>query len=1048
MSLNPIRPPLLPQSSSSMSQQPSFMDKWHQRLFTDLSVPSSQQHIIGDLRQDVRSFEEKTTQLLHTENIEFVLLWCKYCPVENLDHRAKLLSERPESELDAVLRDLPPKKPAISLHYNGEHNKLYKAKEIVRRLDEVFPTLSSWDLSWWEPGMAPDQVAQTLNERACVLLNIPFSEVTRWFCGLPSPIMEDRRRALLAIRYELCRRLTTNPTFKTELEQVNSLLEDGIPLVWWPVSTSLFSPDDERPDPSDAFAFLSFGIHDVFLAPNLSPTQRLDCLRYLDKRYRDIIETEDSSFWRQNLPPVDWRTEISDFDKQPLAGACLDASDTNATSSVYKVVEDCQQTPDPSTINTMDQASDVADWQGLLHWRVTEAEDFWKSACDKDKRLIDLYLPCLREDSAQNHSSDSLQHCQWQPPAADQTQKSEQARNVNSHVLDHFGAVPFTEVIKAAFRVKSWEIEKLEACLERIYHLQCEFDYIQDYFEVLSVQYRDAQTPEPPRPWNGEFSSDFTFWDDINFKVPWELAESMTKKHMELFESLCNEDFPRSDRLSSIDEISKFLSNDVRECVLADGSLVTKLADLERVFWQFRNDFAASAVHQGLASAGKDPRQTLIFNKMANTRNNYQLYRQHRHEIPRLTFLPPYTTGRCSQKERQKLFRFPEYAKWRQQGQYDDLAYQYRSDKSSAPERPWPESLPSWVQYVFQCFNFLYHHRAATSQHLDLEKGSHADISVTNFSRNSSEEGARRLSSTIGHQSATNVFRLGPYKGEEGEVKKSLAHKRTCLTGLLSAYSALHKPMQTRTISSSAQVSLKLRVDWQWVSRRLGLLIRPLPAVRSLQSVLPSCLRGPSSNESLYSNSETCLPNIRVVKEDPDLPPPSLRSSPQDDSMQGNINIGRAHQAERELYLGTSMTGDQVLESYTLLHLSNVTEYGKVLLEHLEDQFGSLQNLPGIVELPDETWEVVVHRQYVSEFHAKLSKLFPLCCVNLDYDPMEPSKAEIERFGNYEVAKWQKEAAFIDRAQLMMDAWPKAARYYNIRAEMIGEEEPQDTEGL
>ena len=197
-----------------------------------------------------------------------------------------------------------------------------------------------------------------------------------------------------------------------------------------------------------------------------------------------MIGTGDSRFWREDLPPVNWRTAISNFGEQPLAGACLDASDTNATSSVYKAVEDCQQIPDASTINTMDQASDVANWKGLLHWRVMEAEDFWKSACDKDKRLIDLYLPCLREDSVQNLSSDALQHCQWQPPAADQIQESERARNINLHVLDH--AVPFTKVIKAAFTFKSWEIESLVACVGRIYHwyqssiqLQHEFEYIQ-----------------------------------------------------------------------------------------------------------------------------------------------------------------------------------------------------------------------------------------------------------------------------------------------------------------------------------------------------------------------------------------------------------------------------------------------------------------------------------------------------------------------------------------------------------------------------------------
>ena len=203
------------------------MDKWHQRPLADLSVPSSQQHIPDDFRQEVRSFEEKITQLLHTENIEFVLLWCKYCPVKDLDDRAKLLSERSESELDAVLRDLPLKEPAISLHNNGDSSKLCKAKEIVGRLDGV-PTLTSCDLSWWESGMAPEQAAKTLNQKACVLLDVPFIEVIRSSCGLPSLIMDDLRQALFAIRYELCRRLTDNSDFKTVLAQVNEVYSNPV----------------------------------------------------------------------------------------------------------------------------------------------------------------------------------------------------------------------------------------------------------------------------------------------------------------------------------------------------------------------------------------------------------------------------------------------------------------------------------------------------------------------------------------------------------------------------------------------------------------------------------------------------------------------------------------------------------------------------------------------------------------------------------------------------------------------------------------------------
>jgi hypothetical protein len=130
------------------------------------------------------------------------------------------------------------------------------------------------------------------------------------------------------------------------------------------------------------------------------------------------------------------------------------------------------------------------------------------------------------------------------------------------------------------------------------------------------------------------------------------------------------------------------------------------------------------------------------------------------------------------------------------------------------------------------------------------------------------------------------------------------------------------------------------------------------------------------------------------------------------------------------------MTDNELRESYTFLHLSSVIVYKSAVPHYLNGKLGDRQDIPGVLELPDETWELIVHRLYVTKLCSKLRALFPLCQVNPDYDPTEPTAADIQRF-RYDVAKWQKESAFFAREQSMRDAWPTAAKYYNLRAEDI-----------
>jgi hypothetical protein len=133
---------------------------------------------------------------------------------------------------------------------------------------------------------------------------------------------------------------------------------------------------------------------------------------------------------------------------------------------------------------------DLRSWQALLNARVKEAEDFEKSASNKDKCLIGLYLPCLRQEPAKDPRPDSPQRCQWVPSAGKKILgKKRAARDIDSHFSEHVREVTFIDVVQAAcyFESRSEGIKTLEACTRRIYdwyqsstQLQSKYKHIQD----------------------------------------------------------------------------------------------------------------------------------------------------------------------------------------------------------------------------------------------------------------------------------------------------------------------------------------------------------------------------------------------------------------------------------------------------------------------------------------------------------------------------------------------------------------------------------------
>jgi hypothetical protein len=102
-------------------------------------------------------------------------------------------------------------------------------------------------------------------------------------------------------------------------------------------------------------------------------------------------------------------------------------------------------------------------------------------------------------------------------------------------------------------------------------------------FALLKVRYEGAQSSEPLETWDGQLSCDFTFLDKIVSVDPWEFVRAITDKHQELFLALRDEDYPHSDRLSSIIRGGECLSNYVAECALTKDSLAEKMSQIEIV---------------------------------------------------------------------------------------------------------------------------------------------------------------------------------------------------------------------------------------------------------------------------------------------------------------------------------------------------------------------------------------------------------------------------------------------------------------------------------
>ena len=78
------------------------------------------------------------------------------------------------------------------------------------------------------------------------------------------------------------------------------------------------------------------------------------------------------------------------------------------------------------------------------------------------------------------------------------------------------------------------------------------------------------------------------------------------------------------------------------------------------------------------------------------------------------------------------------------------------------------------------------------------------------------------------------------------------------------------------------------------------------------------------------------------------------------------------------------------------VQLYNVASNRSVVRDQLDSQLSDCQDIPSFYKLPDNTWELVVYRLYVSELRQKLKKKLPSYYLNTVYNPIEPSISEIK----------------------------------------------------
>jgi hypothetical protein len=103
---------------------------------------------------------------------------------------------------------------------------------------------------------------------------------------------------------------------------------------------------------------------------------------------------------------------------------------------------------------------------------------------------------------------------------------------------------------------------------------------------------------------------------------------------------------------------------------------------------------------------------------------------------------------------------------------------------------------------------------------------------------------------------------------------------------------------------------------------------------------------------------------------------------------------------------------------------------GKNIDDRLDRIFGTISEVASIVELPDQTWEIVVLDDYLPCFVKVVRKEFRGSWVDVHYNPFQPDPDDIKYYG-YLRAQILCMIWLSERANRMIaDAWEEGAAFY------------------
>ena len=115
-------------------------------------------------------------------------------------------------------------------------------------------------------------------------------------------------------------------------------------------------------------------------------------------------------------------------------------------------------------------------------------------------------------------------------------------------------------------------------------------------------------------------------------------------------------------------------------------------------------------------------------------------------------------------------------------------------------------------------------------------------------------------------------------------------------------------------------------------------------------------------------------------------------------------------------------------DQYTLIRLSEVED--RNILEMLDTQIGTMNQVLHIEELSDGSWEICILKSHSHAVQDALGKIFPDSDVDLKYNPFEPTANDL-KIWDYDMAKKLRRLWFLPRAvRIVEKCWSAAAAAY------------------